>query len=159
MAYEFRPKVVVDLMGVKGLKKEAYSTEGFNRDWIRRKSRSEKPRAPDAVRLAVWLEVPTELLFGAAPEYDGMAVWEIASRTSLEVFLKRHPEGRQLAQRRKAFEDHIAAQGEKAPRTVAIWAASVDLFARLRGEEVQELRRLDALGARGDVSPGVQPAD
>lgn len=141
------PQHVVGLIEAKSLKTEAYLLEGFKRGWIHRKGRLEKPRAPEAVRLAAWLEVPTEYLFGAAPEYDRMEAWEAASRASLDVFLKRHPERVEARRFRDLLERHVDTHRKRAPRTVAEWAALFDAMVKAVGQAMEEQNRLEQSAA------------
>src|SRR2546427_10069023 len=88
---------VLGIMDVKDLDRNEYLSLGFKRGWIaNRQKNPDEPKGQDLVRLAGWLEVPVEYLYGAAPEYDAMPTWEVASRASLEFFLKRNPDGRVL---------------------------------------------------------------
>src|SRR5262249_34170881 len=103
--------------------------QGFARGWIQRKTHASPPGRPqDAIRLALWLEVPVEYLYGAAPEYDDMEAWEVAVRASLEIFFARHPEGGEARGYRDHFENHIQLYGEASPKTVATWAGWFDAF-------------------------------
>ncbi len=140
--YSFIPARVQILLEAKGLAIRDLVQAGFNRNWIQGKR---QPKAPDAVRLAAWLEVSTEFLFGAAPEYDGLEGWEVASRASLDIFLKRDAEGRRASAFRAELERHIDAVRESAPRTITHWRAALDLFARGRGSHADEGRNLRQL--------------
>ena len=149
-AINFDPDRVKNLMGAKRFSIDEYLDAGFDRAWIQRKSKVVPPRDYRKIfRLALWLEVPAEYLVGAAPEYDGMPAWEVASRASLELFFKRHAEGREASQFRRDLENHRAARGEAAPRTIATWAGVFDSFQRGRARERSDAHRLEET-AQGD---------
>lgn len=104
--------------------------QGFRKGWIDRKRKPDEPLASEGAKVAQWLDVPLEYLVGAAPEYDNMDAWEVASRASLDLFLKRHPERADAAQFREALEDHFKVHRMQAPRTIAGWAVVYDAMAR-----------------------------
>ena len=56
---------------------------------------------------------------------------------------ERTAETERALQFRQLFEDHIAAAGENAPRTVADWLARLDLVVRARQQMFEEIRRLN----------------
>jgi len=131
------------LLKTKGLTLEDYLRPGFSRFWLQRTTRPEGPKPRDAVRLAAWLDVPMEYLFGGAPEYRKMKPWEVAARASLDLFFKRHPEGPEAARVRRDLEDHLAATRERAPKTVAAWADIFDAFQRGRRHGREESHLLE----------------
>jgi hypothetical protein len=142
----FLPARVNGLLAVKGpgFSIDDYIARGFARGWIQRKSHASPPGRPfDAIQLALWLEVPVEYLFGAAPEYDHMEFWQVASRASLEVFLARHSEGPAARPFRDHFERHIEAYRENSPKTVATWAGWFDAFQRGRSQERSDVDALE----------------
>ncbi|MGH7307059.1 MAG: hypothetical protein ACREK6_00015 [Candidatus Rokuibacteriota bacterium] len=142
----FIPSRVNHLLTVKGpgFTMGDYIAQGFARGWVQRKTHASPPGRPhDAVRLALWLEVRVEYLFGAAPEYDSMETWEVAARASLEIFLMRHPEGADGRRYRDHFERHIEAYGERSPKTVATWAGWFDAFQRGRAQERSDAAALE----------------
>lgn len=134
----FLPLRVHGLLAVKGpgFTMRDYMAQGFSRGWIQRKTHASPPGRPEAaIRLALWLEVPVEYLFGAAPEYDRMEAWKVAALASLEIFFMRHPEGAEGRRHRLHFERHIEAYGAQSPKTVATWAGWFDGFQRGRTQE------------------------
>src|SRR6266446_155489 len=142
----FIPLRVELLLAVKGpgFTVDDYVAQGIASGWIQRKTHASPQGRPHAaIRLALWLEVPVEYLFGAAPEYDSMEAWEVAARASLEILLKRHPEGADGRRYREHFENHIRAYREQSPKTVAAWAGWFDAFQRGRGQERADAGRVE----------------
>jgi len=132
----FLPSRVESLMQAKRFSIDDYLAAGFDRNWIQRRKELSPPGRPEgAIRLALWLEVPVEYLFGAAPEYDSMPAWEVAARASVDIFFKRHLEGVEGRRYRDHFERHIEAHRERSPKTVAAWAGWFDGFQRGREQE------------------------
>src|SRR2546427_228169 len=145
-------------MKAKNLTLDDYLKRGFSRFWLQRTTRPEGPKPKDAVRLAAWLEVPMEYLFGGAPEYRRMRPWEVASHSSLDLFFKRHREGREASRIRRDLEDHLEVMVKQAPKTVAAWAAAFDAFQRGRRRGREESHILERAigtqkGRREEESP------
>jgi len=149
----FIPQRVIDLMDAKTLTVEQYLAAGFKRDWIHRKARIDPPKISDAIDLAHWLNVPVEYLFGAAPEYDNKDAWEVASRASLDFFLRRHPERTAAKRFRMLLEDHVDTHQQRAPRTASGWAVVFDAMAKAARQAVEEYAKLE----RSAASPGAPP--
>lgn len=149
--YRLDVRRLVALAEVKGI--ELLKIKGFQRAWINTPRRRVQPKTSDAIRLAVHLEVPVECLFGAAPEYKNSKPWEIATHASLDIFLKRDPEGRRAGQFRELFEQHAQATAENAPKTVAAWTAALDLIVRARAQQTDEIRQLNQSMGPGGVHP------
>jgi hypothetical protein len=152
--YQFDGALVEKLIQAKLplLTWEEFKDLGFKKDWFQRKTRREGPKIPDLIRLAVWLDVPVEVLCGAAPEYAGLEPWEVAARASLVIFLARDSEGREVRNRRVVLEENIERHGKASPRTVLQWRASADLMLRGTGEAVREIGGLNR-AVREDASP------
>lgn len=140
-------------MRAKGLKRKDFLRQGFTAsqyaDWVYRHpkggSRGKQPSGPDAVRVAVWLEAPSEYLFGATTEFDHLPYWEVAARCSLEAFLHRTPQGRQIGYLRPVLEAQLASHREHAPKTVEQWARAADIVLLARRHHQEETRELDRL--------------
>jgi len=143
----FQPRRVVALFKAKGWTMDEYLKRGFSRFWLQRTTRPEGPKPQDAVRLAAWLEVPMEYLYGGAPEYRRMKPWEVAAHASLDLFFKRHADGKEALPFRRELETHQAARRERIPKTIEAWAGAFDIFQSGRARE-----RADAQKLEGSVS-------
>jgi hypothetical protein len=146
-------------MAVKGqgFTMRDYIERRFQRGWIQRRPTSPPGRPADAINLALWLEVPVEYLFAAAPAYERMEVWEVAARASLEVFFSESNEGRDARRYRIDFENHISLHREEAPMTAARWAGWFDGYQRGRARERTESESLE--GAPQEQSGAAPDAD
>lgn len=142
----FVPSRVEQLMEIKGpgFTTKDYLDHGFDRSWIQRKALPSPPRRfVDVIHVAWWLDVPVEYLFAAAAAYEGMEVWEVAARASLEVFFSGSREGREARRYRTDFEDHISLHRESSPMTAGRWAAWFDGYQRGRSRERSESDSLE----------------
>src|SRR5256885_1439433 len=92
---------VWDLMAVKGFTDEDLIKLGFKKSRIRGwRYTTRRPEVDDVFKIADWLEAPPQYFYGREPHLEGLPAWKVASRTSLEFFLKNTrdvpPDGRTI---------------------------------------------------------------
>jgi len=143
VVYAFQPRRVVALLKAKGWTMDDYLRRGFDRFWVQRKTRVDGPKLKDAVRLAAWLEVPMEYLYGGAPEYTRMKPWEVAAHSSLDLFFKRHADGREAHPFRRELEARLAGPPARVPKTIEAWAGAFDSFQAGRRREHADAASLE----------------
>jgi hypothetical protein len=139
---------VFGLMAVKGFSEDHLIALGYSKERIISwRYTTRRPKAPDGFKIAAWLEVRPEYLYGRASDLEGLEAWEVASRCSLEMFCRNEPK---LAPEARAIFEHYA-QSPGAPRRVAHWK---DLYERFfepatrfgqrRWKEAQKMGRSSA---------------
>lgn len=113
------------LIIAKGLHWTGLVGLGFHADRV--KSWLYANRSPrtveDALKIAEWLEVPVEYLFGfPTPQFDGLEVAAVASRASLDRFIASR---RDLSHHvRQILEGY--SNSPEGPRTISQWRTLYD---------------------------------
>jgi transcriptional regulator with XRE-family HTH domain len=143
--------VVQGLLTAKGLTRTDFATQlEFSgpqvASWF---STSRRPTTLDSFRIADSLEVPPQFLFGLATNYDGIEIWKVAAKSSLDHFLttRRDVPG----EIQQLFSDYT--EFSSAPRRSAHWLELYEnLFLpalRLSGRQNRRLQEMWKRPTRG----------
>lgn len=138
-----------ELMQVKGFTEADLAELGYNKERVDGwRYSTRRPKPPDAFKIAQWLQVPAEYLYGRASDLEGLPAWQVVTRASLDTFLKTD---RTMPSEARAIFEHYA-DSPGAPRRAEHWKDLYERFftpaARFGQQRWKEARKMGRSSVR-----------